>query len=166
MAPVALALKLRCQVRSRPLAEGKLVHGTAVAINGYGVLITGQAGSGKSDLALRLIDRCALLIADDSVNVMLDGDEAVLSCMPNIEGKMEVRNLGILDFDTVTSAPLTLCVVLDKDAKRYPDENSTIEIAGANVHKILLNPFETSAAIKVELALDGVKGHGATNAHA
>ncbi len=165
MALAALALKLLFPVRSRPLVEGKLVHGTAVAIDGYGVLITGKAGSGKSDLALRLIDRGALLIADDSVNVMLNGDEAVLSCMPNIEGRMEVRNLGILDFDTATSAPLTLCVVLESGAKRYPDENSTIEIAGARVHKILLDPFEASAAIKVELALGGLKGHSAANAH-
>jgi serine kinase of HPr protein (carbohydrate metabolism regulator) len=44
-----------------------MVHGTAISIGGHGVLIMGESGSGKSDLALRLIDRGAILISDDVV---------------------------------------------------------------------------------------------------
>ena len=46
-----------------------MVHGSAIAIHGKGVLLLGPSGSGKSDLALRLIDRGAKLICDDVVHI-------------------------------------------------------------------------------------------------
>ena len=49
------------------------IHATCVAIEGRGVLIVGPSGSGKSDLALRLIDRGAALVADDYTDLNVDG---------------------------------------------------------------------------------------------
>lgn len=114
----------------------------------------GAPGNGKSDLALRLIDRGAALISDDAVAIEVDGsDHILLSAAPNIEGRIEVRNLGIVNFQEAKPAALKLVVDLDRKPERHPDGTSTCDIAGKPVSAIAINPFEGSAPIKVELAL-------------
>ena len=51
------------------------VHATCIAIDGHGILLRGPAGSGKSDLALRAIDRGARLVADDQVVLTRHGEK-------------------------------------------------------------------------------------------
>ena len=76
-----------------------LVHGTVVAIEGEAMLLRGPPGAGKSDLALRLIDGGARLVADDQA-LLRRADNQVLARAPAaIAGLIEVRGVGILRVD-------------------------------------------------------------------
>lgn len=134
------------------MPEAELVHATTVAIGGRGVLISGPAGSGKSDLALRLIDRGAKLVADDQTLVQVSGGEAIASSPPTIAGRMEVRGLGILQLQAANGVPLVLCVELADSVERLPTPHSR-SIGGVSVREIAVDPRPASAPIKVELAL-------------
>lgn len=127
------------------------VHGTAVAIGGRGVLILGASGSGKSDLALRLIDRGATLIADDQVELTARAGRLEACALAILHGRLEVRGIGIVDVD-VSRAPLALAVDLDGEPERLP-EPAAISFHGVELPLIALAPFAASAPIKVELAL-------------
>ncbi len=127
------------------------VHGTAVAIQGRGVLITGPSGSGKSDLALRLIDRGGVLVADDQVELIARDGQLHASAPATIHGRIEVRGIGIVDVEAVP-APIVLIVDLATAPERMPDPRSR-QLEGIGIPVIALSPFDASAAIKVELAL-------------
>ena len=130
---------------------GRRVHASAVAIGGRGVLILGASGRGKSDLALRLIDRGAVLIADDQVEIAPRAGR-LQACAPStIRGKLEVRGIGIVDCEAA-EAPIALVVDLDGAPERMPEPGSSTfeDIA---VPTVAIDPFDASAPIKVELAL-------------
>ena len=133
-------------------------------IDGQGVLLIGKPGSGKSDLALRLIDRGAKLIGDDIVKIITGKARPTIHAPENITGKLEVRNLGILEFEHIVSAPLYLCVQLDGEPERLPPFGLAEEFAEFRIPKIVINAFEASAPIKVELALRELARHGVNNA--
>lgn len=144
------------------MGDGNPVHASAVAIDGAGILITGVSGSGKSDLALRLIDRGAMLIGDDGVILNREKDTIILTAPTTIAGQMEIRNLGIMDFLHI-SAPLKLIVDLDIEAQRYPDPPMTREMNGQSFPVLALDAFQSSAPIKVELALSAQIRQGNNN---
>src|SRR3712207_9214581 len=83
-------------------------HASCVAISGCAVLIGGRSGSGKSDLALRLIDRGASLVSDDQTMVRRLNGRLLASAPPSIVGKLEVRGLGILELQTAKDVPVCL----------------------------------------------------------
>lgn len=129
------------------------LHASCVAIGGRGVLLTGASGAGKSDLALRLIDRGAILVGDDGLVVEARDGQLHARPGPNIEGQMEVRGLGILALPW-REAPLALAVALDQPVPRMPDEMLPFRlIEGLTLPVIALDPFEPSAPVKVEKAL-------------
>lgn len=130
---------------------GRRLHASAVAIGGRGVLILGASGRGKSDLALRLIDRGATLIADDQVELANRGGRLQACALATIHGKLEVRGIGIVDCEA-TAAPIALVIDLDGDPARMPEADAT-GIEGIELPIIGLAPFDASAPIKVELAL-------------
>ena len=130
-----------------------MLHATAVAIDGNGVLLIGPSGSGKSDLALRLIDRGAVLISDDAVELSVAGNQPMLAAAPNIAGKMEIRGVGICLVKSTNFAPLRMVAELANSVDRLPDDNLTTGLAGFDVPLLKLVPFEVSAAIKLEYAL-------------
>jgi HPr kinase/phosphorylase len=129
------------------------VHATTVAIDGEAVLLRGQPGAGKSDLALRLIEAGALLVTDDQTLLRRDGERVVAYGPPRIKGLFEVRGLGILRFDAVEEAPVALLVDLVKpeEVERMPERRYE-EVLGLSLPVIILSPFEASAAAKVRLA--------------
>ncbi len=132
------------------------IHSTAVSIDGHGVLIAGPSGSGKSDLALRLLDRGAVLIADDYV-ILEDGvDAPLLRQPPNIAGKLEVREIGIVDVPCVDDIPARLYVELGEAGERLPETLPFTIVDGHELPLLQINPFHASAPIKVELALKSV----------
>lgn len=130
------------------------VHGTAVAIGGWAVLLTGKSGSGKSDLALRLIDRGAMLVGDDYVSICADGPTA--GAKSEIAGKIELRGVGIIEMPFTRSARLRLVVELGEDGERLPAGWPLAELAGFSIPKLKLNAFAASAPLKVEHALKSV----------
>jgi HPr kinase/phosphorylase len=130
------------------------VHGTSVAFGGDGILLQGPSGSGKSDLALRLIDAGALLVADDQTELTLAGDGVRMSAPAAIAGRIEVRGLGILRVPSAPSAVLRLAVMLvaAQQIERLP-EPQFCELLGRSVPLLALAPFEASAPAKLKLAL-------------
>ena len=128
------------------------IHATAVAIAGRAVLLLGPSGGGKSDLALRLIDRGATLIADDRVALTLAGDVVIASPPPTIAGLIEVRGVGIVAEGHVARVPVALLVDLAHPPERLP-EAATRDLLGQQVPVIALDPRELSAPLKVERAL-------------
>ena len=83
---------------ARTLAPRVTLHGVFMEIYSIGVLITGDAGSGKSELALELITRGHRLVADDAPEFtqiapdVLDG-----TCPEMLQDLLEVRGLGVLN---------------------------------------------------------------------
>lgn len=134
-------------------AASELLHATAVAINGEGVLLIGPSGSGKSDLALRMIDRGAVLISDDGVLVEAASPLPILRTAPNIAGMIEVRGVGIVKMPFADGVPLHLAVRLGEQCERMPSSEQRMDIAGSAIRFIMLSAFEPSAPLKVEQAL-------------
>lgn len=130
----------------------RTVHAGAVAIAGRAVLIAGASGSGKSDLALRLIDRGARLVSDDYTLIEAK-DGRLLACAPaTTAGRIEVRGVGIVEMDALSDVPVCLFVDLDAEPERLP-EPRTRSFLGIAVPAVALAALEASAAIKVEAAL-------------
>jgi serine kinase of HPr protein (carbohydrate metabolism regulator) len=130
------------------------LHATCVQLGGVGVVLLGASGVGKSDLALRLIDAGALLVADDQLCV--ESGEAGLLGRPaeNLAGLLEVRGLGILRLPYCQISLLGLVVELDS-ARRPPrlPEHLTHRLLGNDLPCLRLDPREASAVAKVRLAL-------------
>jgi serine kinase of HPr protein (carbohydrate metabolism regulator) len=135
------------------MRKALLAHGSAVAIEGGAVLIRGPAGAGKSDLALRLIDAGARLVADDQTLLRRAGGGIVVSAPETLRGLIEVRGLGVLRLEPLAEAPLVLLVDLVAPAavERLP-ESAAEEVLGCRVPRLALSPFEASAAAKLRLA--------------
>lgn len=131
---------------------GEPVHATSVAIGGRAVLIQGAPGAGKSDLALRLIDRGATLVSDDYTLLADSGGTLLASPPATIAGRIEVRGLGIVAMPYVADVPVALVVRLAAEAERMP-EPASCDIAGGRVPVTTVDPVAPSAPIKVELAL-------------
>jgi serine kinase of HPr protein (carbohydrate metabolism regulator) len=137
-----------------PEVSSETVHGACVAINGRAVLIEGRSGEGKSDLALRLIDRGATLVADEQVICQrLDGG-LIASPTSAGAGRIEVRGLGIVDMPHVERVPVELLIVILDTPPRFPDDARKRRVAGVDVPVLPLAALEPSAPIKVELALE------------
>ncbi|HEX2152205.1 MAG TPA: HPr kinase/phosphatase C-terminal domain-containing protein [Stellaceae bacterium] len=131
-----------------------LLHATAVAIDGQAVLLRGPSGSGKSDLALRLIDAGARLVADDQSELRRRGDVLFVRAPATIAGLFEVRGLGILRLDALAEARVGLIadLVATDRIDRLPPRR-TCALLGIAVPLIEIAPFEASAAAKLRLAL-------------
>jgi serine kinase of HPr protein (carbohydrate metabolism regulator) len=132
------------------------IHASCVAIGGLGILILGPSGSGKSDLALRLIDRGAILVSDDYTQLVVLKEALFASPPPNIAGKMEVRGVGIIEREFLPQAQVALTIDLEMKPERLP-RPETRDFLGVPIPVIAINPFEASAPIKVELALSRLK---------
>ena len=133
--------------------SGILHQATCVAIGGRGLLIEGPPGSGKSSLALALIDRGAVLVGDDGVLLERRGERLHASPAPAIAGKLEVRNVGLLTFPTCADVIVALIVRLDSAAPRFREEPEWLERAGVRLPGISLWPDSPVQALRAELAL-------------
>lgn len=141
-----------------PELSSETIHASCVAIGGRAVLIEGRSGEGKSDLALRLIDRGAVLVADDQTICQRKGTGLIACPPPTIAGKIEVRGIGIIEMPFVESVPIDLLIVILDAPPRFPEDTRTRRVAGINVPVLALAALEPSAPIKVELALKKLTG--------
>ena len=125
---------------------------SCVAIGGRAVLIEGPPGSGKSSLALALIDRGAALVGDDGV--LLEARDGRLWALPppNIVGLVEIRNVGLATLPA-EEAPVALIVRLDPDAPRLPECAEEVILARVAVPLVRLWPDSPSLPVRAEWAL-------------
>ena len=137
-----------------PRLSAETIHASTVASNGRAVLITGPSGSGKSDLALRLLERGFTLVSDDQTIVRKDGDVLLASAPTTIAGKLEVRGLGIIEMEHTENVPVALLVELTSDIQRLPDDSRERPVLGVRLPLISIDAMTASAAAKVALALD------------
>ena len=135
------------------------IHATCIDLNGIGVLLTGASGSGKSDLALRLIDNGARLVADDRVDLTQGPDHLIVQAPENLFNLIEVRGLGILRLNALksTQAQLVIKLVPVHEVDRLPEE-ATETFFGIELPCFKVAAFENSAPLKVQLAADMVSG--------
>jgi serine kinase of HPr protein (carbohydrate metabolism regulator) len=141
-------------VGAGPRLSAETLHASAVAVDGRAVLITGPSGSGKSDLALRLLDRGFTLVSDDQTIVKRNGDRVIATAPPTIAGKLEIRGIGIIDVDQVSDVPVALIVELTSDLQRLPDDGRERPVLGIRLPFITVDAMTASAPSKVSLALD------------
>jgi serine kinase of HPr protein (carbohydrate metabolism regulator) len=136
------------------LLSSETIHASTVSSDGRAVLISGPSGSGKSDLALRLLDRGFTLVSDDQTIVRRDGDRLVASAPPTIKGKLEIRGIGIVEMDVVDDVPVALFVELTSEIMRLPDDRRERPVLGVNLPLVSVDALTASAPSKVALALD------------
>jgi len=141
-------------VNAPPRLSGETLHATTVAIDGRAVMISGPSGSGKSDLALRLLDRGFTLVSDDRTLVRRDADRLIASAPVQIAGKLEVRGIGIVDVETVSDVPVALFVELTGDIQRLPDDGRERPLLGVPLPIVTIDALTASAPSKVALALN------------
>jgi HPr kinase/phosphorylase len=145
---------------------GISVHATCVSIGGRGVLLVGAPGSGKSDLALRLIDAPGratgdaemktILVSDDQVQIAKSADRLVASPPPALAGLLEIRGLGIVKCRHLDSCELSLAVRLTSSAtiERMPDPQfGKYEVAGGSLPLFAIDPASPSAPARIRAAL-------------
>ena len=96
------------------------MHASAVAFSSRGALIRGASGSGKSSLALELMSRGAMLIADDQTELYMQGNSLWARAPDTITGLIEARGVGLLN---AKARPAPIVVLIDLDAvetDRFP----------------------------------------------
>ncbi len=130
------------------------VHATCIGIDGRGVLLRGPSGAGKSDLALRLLDSGALLVADDYTELTREGDQLRASAPAILHGLFEVRGLGVLQLPARHSVLVAAIIDLapENEVERMPADDH-FAILGVSVPLFRLTAFEASAPAKVRLAV-------------
>jgi len=133
------------------------VHASCVAIRNKGILILGDSGMGKSDLALRLMDGGARLVADDRTELTVEHGRLCARAPKSIAGLIEVRGLGIVAQPFASKAFVALAVKLDAAPQRLPEPAFYAPPQPLQLAKkppfILLDGRLPSAAAKIRLAL-------------
>lgn len=140
--------------------EGTTIHGTCVAYGDVGILLRGPSGSGKSDLALRLIEDGALLVADDRIVLTQDADGTLLAAAPpSLSGLLELRGIGLVEVPHAASVRVVLVVELGADSapERLP-RPVWCEYLDCRIRLMTAKPFEPSAPAKVRIAAFAAAG--------
>ena len=139
--------------------EGLLLHATAVAVGGQGLLILGPSGSGKSQLAIQILALGADLISDDRVWLRTSEAGLVMQAADPLAGRIEARGLGLISCPMLPGAQLNYCIDLSlmSDA-RLPSAQEVTKLG----HRILVlpgGPRVPQAAALVLLVKNGLAAY-------
>jgi len=145
-----------------------LIHATSVVLGAsvrpfgareeFAVLLFGDPGSGKSDVALRLIAAGGILISDDYTALSSNRDFLLAQSAPNIAGQIEIRGIGVITLERASTAPVALAVKLDQEAipPRLPGTSLYAPPAPLTASHlpplVTLRPFEPSTPAKIAAA--------------
>ncbi|MCQ9328085.1 HPr(Ser) kinase/phosphatase [Pelistega suis] len=151
---------------ARRYAPTTTVHGVFMDVLGLGVLITGESGLGKSELALELISRGHGLVADDAVEFSRTAPTLIEGQCPELlRNLLEVRGLGLLDIRTIfgetsvrrkMSLKLIVHLVRANNEKfeRLPIQDQTQDILGMPIRRVMLQVAAgRNLAVLVEAAV-------------
>lgn len=132
------------------------IHASCVAVDGAGILLRGPSGSGKSDLALRLIEGGAELVADDRVDLRRDGDRLIAAPPPILAGLVEAVGIGPIAVPHRSEVIVALVVDLVPRAavERLPEPASET-LLGIDVPCFNLDAFGASTPAKLRLLASG-----------
>lgn len=114
---------------SEMLKTRENIHATALVLDGKGVLFRGPSGSGKSLLALYLLDvfssrgRDAVLVCDDRIDIESDGETVLMHTPATIAGLIELRGHGIVRRPYRSGVKLDLVVDLVPALERMPEDH-------------------------------------------
>ena len=137
--------------------ELKRVHSSAIVLEDNGILIIGDSGSGKSDLALRLIDSGATLISDDITICEKKKNLIYLSAPLETRGLLEVREVGIITVPFVEGIILRMIVKLEAGGlERIPQKNK-YKIFGLKIPMLTINGKNSSSVVKVKVKLNEIQ---------
>ncbi|HNC51778.1 MAG TPA: HPr(Ser) kinase/phosphatase [Accumulibacter sp.] len=149
--PCSAVIELLRLYLSRRLAGSTSVHGVLMDVFGMGVLITGDSGVGKSELALELISRGHGLVADDVVELACIAPTTIEGRCPSmLRDYLEVRGLGLLNIRTIfgetasrRKMKLKLIAHLQRplsaaDGPRLPLDAQSQEILGVAIRKVVI----------------------------
>lgn len=139
--------------------QANQIHATCISLDGIGLLLRGPSGSGKSDLALRLMEHSAQLIADDRVDLSQEDGVLIARAPDRLSGLLEVRGVGIIEVPYAPSARVWGLIDLVKRAEieRLPDNRTEI-LSGVKIPCFQADPWEASAEVKVRLVSGLVSG--------
>jgi len=165
--PAAALIDMLRIYLGRKLAPTTTMHGVFMDVLGLGVLLTGESGLGKSELALELISRNHGLVADDAVDLARVAPNVIEGrCPPLLQNLLEVRGLGLLDIRTIFGEAavrrkmrLKLIVHLlrahSRDKfERLPLQDATQDILGLPVRQVMLQVAAgRNLAVLVEAAV-------------
>jgi hypothetical protein len=133
------------------------IHASCVALGAQGVLLLGKPGAGKSDLALRLIDEGARLVADDRTILFTRRGGLYGKGPDSIRGLLEIRGLGIVQLPSRANVKIALVVKLGREDARLPVHHKFQAPRGLSVSsappEILLNGLHASAPARIRTAL-------------
>lgn len=145
-----------------PEAKKIIMHGSAVLLKSVhfepsAVFLRGLSGSGKSDLACRLIDDGGELICDDQVVLERRQDKIFADSVAAIRGLIEVRGVGLLRYPVADAARLRLIIDLVKqdEVPRLP-EPEMVDVLGIEIQRYKLHGYDGTAAFKVRKAMEVV----------
>jgi len=148
-------------VHATSLILGRACEPFGTTVDGA-VLLLGGSGSGKSDVALRLIAIGAQLLSDDQTALFVDSGRLSAQAPPSLYGRMEIRGVGIVTMQAARSAPVMLAVILDRatgiprlpDPLRYTPPEALGAVQGPPL--LYLSPFEASTPAKIAAAAAGL----------
>jgi serine kinase of HPr protein (carbohydrate metabolism regulator) len=132
-----------------------LIHATCIALKGQGVLLAGKSGVGKSDLALRMINDGAQLVADDQTELRVENTVLIASASPSIAGLFEIRHVSLVKMSYLPRVPVTLYVELtpiETVLERMPEADK-ITLLDHPVRRLRLPSFAASTPAKIRAAL-------------
>lgn len=118
-----------------------------------GVLVTGPSGSGKSDLALRLLEGGYRLVADDRTVVWISGGKLYGKAAPALHGLIEARGLGVVAETAIAFAPIALLCDCTPGLMERAPENQAETVLGVALPRIRMAALEPSAPAKLGRAL-------------
>lgn len=139
--------------------EAETIHATCIAFDDIGVLLRGPSGAGKSDLALRLIDAGAHLVADDRVRLVAGGDTLRAAPPDQLAGLLELRGIGLVRLPNV--AAVSIFLVADLVASGAPERlpaDDWLDYSGVRVRRVDIAPFEHTAVAKLRIAAYDASG--------
>ncbi|RYE02001.1 MAG: aldolase [Sphingomonadales bacterium] len=133
--------------------SSEAVQAACVAVDGRGVLIECRGGDARVDMALRLIDRGAVLVAGQQTVCLRQDGQLLASAPSGAGGRIEIAGLGAVEMAHAARVPVDLLIVLLDAAPRFPDDKRTRSIAGVEVPVLALSAIDQAAPIKAELWL-------------